>query len=245
MTLDSSSASYASLMQGQSYYGSATLFGITYDTIYAPIFDFDTGALIGCLYIGSPVISSPIPAEITSTYGATIDAAETGGASGAFTYSTNADNQGIYSWSIDFPSDFVFSDDAASGGCTFANVATQGLKYHFHTAWDNSTAYSSNVCGTATTGTQNHYDPYLACSSASQAISTLCEDVNRTASFGYVYGCNPSDYSTGSYTLCEVGDISGKFGNMMGVNTSSGGLCKFVVAAVVAVVVLVVDCDSS
>lgn len=42
-------------MAGESYYGDATLFGVDYETIYAPIVDYSTGALIGSLYIGSPV----------------------------------------------------------------------------------------------------------------------------------------------------------------------------------------------
>lgn len=53
-TLDKTSLAYQSLMKGESYYGDATLFGVDYETIYAPIFDYVSGVLIGCLYIGSP-----------------------------------------------------------------------------------------------------------------------------------------------------------------------------------------------
>lgn len=54
-TLDKTSLAYQSLMAGESYYGDAHLFGVDYETIYAPIFDYVTNRLIGCLYIGSPV----------------------------------------------------------------------------------------------------------------------------------------------------------------------------------------------
>lgn len=54
-TLDKTSLAYQSLMAGESYYGGAILFGVDYETIYAPIFDYVTDRLVGCLYIGSPV----------------------------------------------------------------------------------------------------------------------------------------------------------------------------------------------
>ena len=152
------------------------------------------------------------------------DSIDTGGVSGVFQYYVNKYGQGEYSWDLTMDSNFEFSAAAVTAGCSMSNVKTNGLKYHIHTYWTNTTA-SSNQCGTATTGTENHYDPYLACSASSQYINSLCVNTSRTAAKGYTYGCNPTVYANGSYALCEVGDISSKFGNMMA--TGDTTLSKF------------------
>ena len=154
------------------------------------------------------------------------DSVDTGGVSGSFQYYINQHGQGEYSWSLTMDSNFQFSASAVTAGCSIESVKANGLKYHIHTYWTNTTD-SSNQCGTATTGTENHYDPYLACSASSQYISTHCVNVSRTAAAGYTYACNPTVYANGSYALCEVGDISSKFGNMYPTGDSTLSKCVF------------------
>ena len=98
-------------------------------------------------------------------------------------------------------------------------IKTSGLKYHIHTYWTNSTDDSSNVCGSAASGCQGHYDPYLACSTTSQNYGSLCTSLNRISG-SYTYGCNSTVYSAGHVALCEVGDLSGKFGAMTQISST-------------------------
>lgn len=63
--------------------------------------------------------------------------------------------------------------------------------------------------------TGGHYDPFLACGGSSEDKGSHCVELNRTASQSYNYACNSADYSTGHVAICEVGDLSGKFGPMM------------------------------
>ena len=51
-TLSHSSAAYPLLLQGQPYYGSTTIAGVPYESVYSPLWDAVTGALIGALYVG-------------------------------------------------------------------------------------------------------------------------------------------------------------------------------------------------
>lgn len=90
----------------------------------------------------------------------------------------------------------------------------QGLAYHIHTNWLNTTTMSSSnaYCAKALTG--NHYDPNLACGPNSEDSNDLCADLGRTSSSGYHYSCSASNYSMGKYSYCEVGDLSGKFGRV-------------------------------
>jgi hypothetical protein len=62
--------------------------------------------------------------------------------------------------------------------------------------------------------TGGHYDPGLACGSASQNAATFCAALGRTSGDGYTYNCNPAGYAAGNLALCEVGDISSKFGRL-------------------------------
>ena len=167
-------------------------------------------------------VSDPGSYVYPDNFLATFSSTSTGGASGTFLYYLNQYGQGRYKWSVDVASTFAFSEAAVTAGCSFSDMAAQGMKYHFHTYWTDTTSDSSNVCGSATTGPENHYDPYLACSGSSQNAATLCPALNRTAADGYTYGCSASAYANGSYALCEAGDLSGKFGNMMGVLSADG-----------------------
>lgn len=86
--------------------------------------------------------------------------------------------------------------------------------YHIHTAWVNTSTTSSagsNYCGAAYTG--GHYDPNLACGYS----SGLCSSLNRTSAVAY--DCNHVNYDAGLYALCQVGDLSGKFGTIFGSNS--------------------------
>ena len=94
---------------------------------------------------------------------------------------------------------------------------SQGLKYHIHSYWTNTT--SSNSYGTASCGTTGgHFDPYLACSQSSQYQNTpmtypgpLCPLINRVTP-NYTYPCSSTSFAGGNLQGCEVGDLSGKFG---------------------------------
>lgn len=94
---------------------------------------------------------------------------------------------------------------------------SQGIKYHIHSYWTNTT--SSNTYGKAACGTTGgHFDPYLACSGSSQYQNTpvtypgpLCPLINRAAP-NYTYPCSSTSFAAGYLQGCEVGDLSGKFG---------------------------------
>jgi len=103
-----------------------------------------------------------------------------------------------------------FTGEAES--CTIEN----GLVYHVHSFWNNATTTSSanSFCGPTYTG--GHYDPSLACSSASEDAKGLCTALGRTADQGYEYPCNSEDFADGNMAKCEIGDLSGKFGGLNG-----------------------------
>lgn len=81
---------------------------------------------------------------------------------------------------------------------------------HFHSYWSDEKRSSATTCLNA----GGHYDPYLACGPSSEEKAGLCLQLNRTTTQDYAYACNVENYSSGHYNLCEVGDISGKFGRM-------------------------------
>ena len=78
-------------------------------------------------------------------------------------------------------------------------------EYHLHTHWPiaKNSAATSFECGK----TGLHYDPYLACGYASPNCTALGR-VNG-------YTCTPSIFNSGQYAKCQVGDLSGKFGDVM------------------------------
>jgi hypothetical protein len=93
--------------------------------------------------------------------------------------------------------------------CDFA----QGLDWHLHSKWDLDDD-SSTDCGNAGTGPQNHYDPNFACGPASQSAGAMCDSMGLISSDGYEYACTQASYQGGNFGMCEVGDLSGKFGDI-------------------------------
>jgi hypothetical protein len=95
-----------------------------------------------------------------------------------------------------------------------------GLKFHIHSYWNsNANGSAANAqCGSSYTG--GHYDPNFACSSSSQSISTQCVSLGRVSP-SYTYSCNTTVYASGKYSMCEVGDISGKHGTVYPLSTSN------------------------
>jgi len=90
-----------------------------------------------------------------------------------------------------------------------------GLTYHIHSYWKNTTTSSgtNGYCGSGYTG--GHFDPNLACGPASEDASSSCSSLGRTSSSGYTYGCSKTLFKAGQYGVCEVGDLSGKYGLIM------------------------------
>ena len=154
-------------------------------------------------------------ASATSCYTAKLDPASASGASGIFQMEYAANSRATYSYNLDLTD---FTGFAAT--CNPSN----GLSYHAHSYWTNTTSDSgaNAFCGAPYTG--GHYDPSLACSTASEDIKGNCVSLGRTADMGYVYSsqCNSVNYAAGNQALCEVGDFSGKFGALK--PTASGGL---------------------
>lgn len=91
----------------------------------------------------------------------------------------------------------------------------KGLSFHVHSYWNTGASTSSvayPTCASSITGL--HYDPNFACSSKSQQASTGCVSLNRYSPH-YNYTCNSTVFSEqGQYSLCEVGDLTGKFGTI-------------------------------
>jgi len=119
---------------------------------------------------------------------------------------------------------YNFNIDVANLGlsslCKFP-TASQSLKYHIHAFWANNTATSTfgSNCGSC----GGHYDPNLACGPSSQyqkaPTAKVCSKIYRASSYGYKYSCNATTFgyqnpSGGYYDSCEIGDLSGKFGNV-------------------------------
>ena len=95
-----------------------------------------------------------------------------------------------------------------------------GLKYHIHSYWTNTTASNTASCAASNTG--GHFDPYFACGTSSQYQTSpiLCPSLNRTASLGFTYPCTASNFAAGNLQ-CEVGDLSGKFGAVRNTTTAT------------------------
>jgi hypothetical protein len=146
-------------------------------------------------------------------YCATFSSGQADGATGYFLMSI-ANGRATYTYNLDLTNLGI-----GSSLCS-ASPISSGLKYHVHSYWNNMTTTSSagSYCGASLTG--GHYDPTNACSSVSQNIGTSCVNLGRTASQGYTYTCNSTLYSSGTYSDCEVGDISGKFGVAMPISGS-------------------------
>jgi len=114
--------------------------------------------------------------------------------------------------------------DTVSGvsGC-----ATGGLLYHIHDNWDNipgTSATGGTACGKPNTA--NHYDPTIACGSASNnpACTGNGGCVDGSTAFGTQgYSCSPETFAENQFT-CEVGDLSNKFGKAQ---VNGGGSSDF------------------
>ena len=151
-------------------------------------------------------------------YCAEFHASSSGGMTGYFGMSiTPSTGTATYAFDMDTSS---FDWD----GCDY----TQGLSYHIHSYWTDASVTSgyTSSCGSSYTG--GHYDPFFACGSASQN-SDDCTAMNQLVAgerYSYTYICNSTAYSSGQFSACEVGDLSGKFGiaNVVDNNTltSSG-----------------------
>jgi len=135
--------------------------------------------------------------QIPGRYCATFNPDHADGIAGHFGLQLH-NNTAHYWFHLDF-------SNSSSTTCDFAS----GLDYHIHSTWTASTHSGS---GSATcNGAGGHYDPDLACGSASQEYSGLCAAIGRAAA---PYNCTPEMYSTGHYYNCEVGDLSGKHGQI-------------------------------
>jgi hypothetical protein len=85
------------------------------------------------------------------------------------------------------------------------------LNYHLHQQWTwegNTWAYGENSCGSFYTG--GHYDPYFACGPASGVSDQTCQDIGKGKD---QYSCTGA-YDDAMYDKCEVGDLSGKYGQI-------------------------------
>ena len=132
-----------------------------------------------------------------SYYCAVFDSTQANGASGWFAMTLSNTGTALYQWSIEL-------SNLKDQSCDLS----KGLYYHLHTSWKLSSVNSAQgggACGSGNTG--GHYDPNFACS----GVTPQCTMLNRTSP-KYIYNCNPSSYSNGEYSACEIGDLSGKFG---------------------------------
>lgn len=156
----------------------------------------------------------------TTNYCATFAPSTTGKAAGYFAMQIDeAAGLAYYNFKVDL------SQFANSNQCNLAN----GLKYHIHSYWTNSTATSTFTTPTDSRCDQTgaHYDPYFACSTVSQFYvnkPNLCQKIYRTSAQGYTYSCNSTSFGSKSNSQigksygCEVGDLNGKFGLVYGTN---------------------------
>lgn len=152
---------------------------------------------VGALSVAA--LSLGAVANANDCFRASFDLAKTG-VSGYFDLDIGT-NSAVYSWSFDV-SDLV-------SACS----PEEGLYMHVHSDWDGfapDVTSSSTSCG----GAGGHYDPTLACASAS-SMTYECDLLNRTVNAGYSYACNPTGFAAGLQYQCEVGDIAGKLGALV------------------------------
>jgi hypothetical protein len=133
---------------------------------------------------------------------ASFAANQAGGAQGYFAIEISGDGAWAkYKFDVDTTGTSVLAD------CTLAD----GIAYHIHTKWIGSDTSSAD--GSFTGACMNagpHYDPNFACGPKSQWSGVVCGELSRDSA-GY-YKCS-TEFKNGDYGACEVGDLSGKFGN--------------------------------
>jgi hypothetical protein len=89
-------------------------------------------------------------------------------------------------------------------------VNITSINYHLHQQWttiDSDVGFSPDECGVNVTG--GHYDPFFGCGPASGVPTEQCAAIGKPTE---AYECSPEMYDAGSYSKCEVGDLSGKSG---------------------------------
>lgn len=163
-------------------------------------------------------------------YCGNIAAEEAGGAFGHFALSIQDDGTG----SVNLEVDLNGIDKSVQQSCDLS----QGLSVHIHGTWENNALNSGSgglTCGLGKTS--NHYDPYLGCSPKSNnqdsgdtsKPSGLCHNANKgypsTSKVPYVYGCNKAAFAS-KKEVCEVGDITGKFGILLPLNATNNLVFK-------------------
>jgi hypothetical protein len=157
--------------------------------------------VIGALLTASSLTQAQV---VTQRYCAVISTEEASGATGWYNYEIDSEGYAHHSLGLD-----LTGFTALPGSCDLSG----GLSYHIHTFWNDTSGVQSGdnaFCSFDATG--NHYDPYLACGPNTEE-ATSCTALGRVAP-GYTYPCSPEQFTSGQYNYCEVGDTSGKFGNL-------------------------------
>lgn len=104
------------------------------------------------------------------------------------------------------------------------------VDWSINTDWGNTDSSGAAVskCRPARVGP--HYDPSFACSVDSEHIQIdgqpepVCIDENNIVSFANDYKCNPTMKIPKKIDRCEVGDLSGKLGQLVVKETAKGFL---------------------
>ncbi|KAG7388997.1 ATP-dependent DNA helicase Q4 [Phytophthora pseudosyringae] len=135
------------------------------------------------------------------------DAATAAGVKGSirFKYAGNNSSIAVVSAALDFSRVDQSAVQAFDRACV--EPVTE-YKWHIHARWssrDRSASFAQ--CSLRATG--NHYDPLFACSPDSEHV-----DLPRCKAKSAKYTCNPENYAENA-RLCEKGDLSGKFGNLV------------------------------
>jgi hypothetical protein len=120
-------------------------------------------------------------------------------------YADSMSTKAIISADLDFSKVDVSEIQKFDGNCT-ADVME--YKWHIHVKWPTTSTKTSDKFGQCSKAlTSNHYDPYKACGPNSEFAETA-ECIPKIPS----YACNSTNYIK-DFTVCEKGDLSGKFGD--------------------------------
>lgn len=144
-------------------------------------------------------------------YCGTISPSEANGASGYYAMEIQ-NGMAEHSFSVDL------TDFSSSVYCPLSSQI--GLNYRIHSYWVSSQA-SAGASSCSHTYTGGSYDPFYACSSSSANVNSRCTSLKMTVTKGYTYYCNSTSFSSGQYSNCELGDISGKFGQVYSENSNA------------------------